>query len=154
MVAAIAAARADRALPDLGLIVSFGPAEGADLEFEAFCAAASPERPRCEPARLDDPHEIIFTSGTTGTPKGVMLTFDNLIATARAANTFDALTEREEVVAYLPMAWVGDHVFSFAQAYCAGYCVNCPESPDTAQLLFRAAPCVRKPAHHHLRPHG
>ena len=79
-----------------------------------------------------DMSTVLYTSGTTGKPKGVMLTFDNLIATARAANAFDGLTEAEEVVAYLPMAWVGDHVFSFAQAYCAGYCVNCPEGPDTA----------------------
>ena len=87
---------------------------------------------RIAAGRGTDVSTVLYTSGTTGKPKGVMLTFDNLIATARAANTFDALSEREEVVAYLPMAWVGDHVFSFAQAYCAGYCVNCPESPDTA----------------------
>ena len=87
---------------------------------------------RIAAGRGTDVSTVLYTSGTTGKPKGVMLTFDNLIATARAANAFDALTEREEVVAYLPMAWVGDHVFSFAQAYCAGYCVNCPESPDTA----------------------
>ncbi len=75
---------------------------------------------------------VLYTSGTTGRPKGVMLSFDNLILTARGANAFDRLTDREELVAYLPMAWVGDHVFSFAQAYCAGFCISCPESAETA----------------------
>ena len=75
---------------------------------------------------------VLYTSGTTGRPKGVMLCFDNLILTAKAANDFDRLTDREELVAYLPMAWVGDHVFSFAQAYCAGFCISCPESAETA----------------------
>ena len=87
---------------------------------------------RVAAGRGSDVSTVLYTSGTTGKPKGVMLTFDNLIATARGANAFDTLTETEEVVAYLPMAWVGDHVFSFAQAHCAGYCVSCPESPDTA----------------------
>ncbi len=74
---------------------------------------------------------ILYTSGTTGHPKGVMLTFDNVIRTANNANAYDNLGENEEVMAYLPMAWVGDHIFSYAQSYCCGYCVNCPESPET-----------------------
>ncbi|MDD7911823.1 AMP-binding protein [Pseudovibrio exalbescens] len=74
---------------------------------------------------------MLYTSGTTGRPKGVMLTYDNLIISARNANEFDHLDHTEDVLAYLPMAWVGDHVFSLAQAYCAGYCVNCPESMET-----------------------
>ena len=72
-----------------------------------------------------------YTSGTTGQPKGVMLTHMNVIATAQNANSFDNLTENDELIAYLPMAWVGDHIFSFGQAYTAGFCVSCPESPDT-----------------------
>jgi long-chain acyl-CoA synthetase len=74
---------------------------------------------------------MLYTSGTTGRPKGVMLSFDNLVISARNANVFDHLDETEEVLAYLPMAWIGDHVFSLAQAFTAGYCVNCPESMDT-----------------------
>jgi len=74
---------------------------------------------------------ILYTSGTTGRPKGVMLTFDNVIKSSRNANAYDGLDEKEEVIAYLPMAWVGDHIFSYAQSYCSGYCVNCPESPET-----------------------
>lgn len=74
---------------------------------------------------------ILYTSGTTGHPKGVMLTFDNVIVTANNANAYDNLGEKEEVMAYLPMAWVGDHIFSYGQSYCSGYCVNCPESPET-----------------------
>jgi long-chain acyl-CoA synthetase len=74
---------------------------------------------------------MLYTSGTTGQPKGVMLTFENLIVSAMNGNRFDSLGPDEEVVAYLPLAWVGDHVFSYAQPFAAGFCVNCPESPET-----------------------
>jgi long-chain acyl-CoA synthetase len=74
---------------------------------------------------------ILYTSGTTGRSKGVMLTFENTIISARNANTFDHLDQNEEVIAYLPLAWVGDYIFSYVQAYVAGYCVNCPEAADT-----------------------
>jgi long-chain acyl-CoA synthetase len=77
---------------------------------------------------------ILYTSGTTGTPKGVMLTFDNVIRTVRNSVAFDHLIETDEVLCYLPMAWVGDHIFSFAQSYIAGFCLSCPESGATVMI--------------------
>jgi long-chain acyl-CoA synthetase len=74
---------------------------------------------------------ILYTSGTTGKPKGVILTHDNVLISARNGNRFDNLDSSEEVFAYLPMAWVGDHIFSFGQSYEAGFCVSCPESAET-----------------------
>ena len=74
---------------------------------------------------------MLYTSGTTGQPKGVMLSYDNLVISAKNGNAFDRLDENEEIIAYLPLAWVGDHLFCYAQHYTAGYCVCCPESPDT-----------------------
>jgi long-chain acyl-CoA synthetase len=74
---------------------------------------------------------ILYTSGTTGRPKGVALSYANAIISAEHANAFDRLGADEQVIAYLPLAWIGDHMFSYAQAYVAGYCVNCPETPDT-----------------------
>ena len=74
---------------------------------------------------------ILYTSGTTGRPKGVMLTHDNVLISARNGNIYDKLDENEEVIAYLPIAWVGDHIFSYAQSYVAGFCVNCPEAAET-----------------------
>ncbi|MTW15211.1 AMP-binding protein [Rhodoplanes serenus] len=91
--------------------------------------------------RSEDLAVLLYTSGTTGRPKGVMLTYQNLISSAVNANRFDRLDETDEVVAYLPMAWIGDHIFSLAQSYCAGYCVCCPEAPDTiAQDRHEIAP--------------
>ncbi|MDJ0945057.1 MAG: AMP-binding protein [Kiloniellales bacterium] len=74
---------------------------------------------------------ILYTSGTTGQPKGVVLSFENVIRTAQNAIDFDRLSDKEEMLAYLPMAWVGDHIFSYGQSYCAGFCVSCPESSAT-----------------------
>lgn len=74
---------------------------------------------------------ILYTSGTTGRPKGVMLTHDNLVITGRNGIEREGLTDREELLAYLPMAWVGDNLFSYAQSCVAGFCVSCPESGET-----------------------
>ena len=80
---------------------------------------------------------MLYTSGTTGQPKGVMLSHDNLIVTARNGVNYDKLKEDEEVLAYLPMAWVGDNVFSLSQSYVAGFCVSCPESSETVLTDLR-----------------
>ncbi|ETX15999.1 long-chain fatty acid--CoA ligase [Roseivivax halodurans JCM 10272] len=85
----------------------------------------------------DDTCVMLYTSGTTGKPKGVVLSNRNIIETAKASAGFDHLTEAEEVLAYLPMAWVGDFIFSIGQAYWAGFCVNCPESADTMMTDLR-----------------
>ena len=74
---------------------------------------------------------MLYTSGTTGRPKGVMLSFDNLIITGRNGAIRENLTEDEAMLAYLPMAWIGDNIFSVAQAYITGFCVSCPESSET-----------------------
>ncbi|MDJ0778828.1 MAG: AMP-binding protein [Gammaproteobacteria bacterium] len=74
---------------------------------------------------------MLYTSGTTGNPKGVVLSNDNVIVTARNGILREQLTDREEVLAYLPMAWVGDNLFSYAQSYVAGFCVSCPEDGST-----------------------
>ena len=84
--------------------------------------------------RGDDLSVILYTSGTTGRPKGVMLSNANIIVTARNANAAERIRDDEEILAYLPMAWVGDHFYSYAQALLAGYTVNCPENASTVMI--------------------
>jgi long-chain acyl-CoA synthetase len=88
-------------------------------------------------ASPDDVAAMFFTSGTTGTPKGVVHSHDTLIDRARAGARFDKLTERDEVLAYLPPAWIGQNIFSYAQWLACGYVVNCPESASTVMLDLR-----------------
>ncbi|MCE0506070.1 MULTISPECIES: AMP-binding protein [unclassified Roseivivax] len=92
---------------------------------------------REEAIGYDDTCVMLYTSGTTGKPKGVVLSNRNIIETAKASCSFDHLSESEEVLAYLPMAWVGDFIFSIGQAYWAAFCVNCPESADTMMTDLR-----------------
>ena len=80
---------------------------------------------------------MLYTSGTTGKPKGVVLSNRNIIETAKNSSEFDHLRHSDDVLAYLPMAWVGDFIFSVGQAYWTGFTVNCPESDSTVQTCLR-----------------
>jgi long-chain acyl-CoA synthetase len=82
----------------------------------------------------DDVAAMFFTSGTTGNPKGVVHTHRTLLDRARAGADFDKLTHAEEVLAYLPPAWIGQNIFSYAQWLACGYIVNCPESAATVSI--------------------
>ncbi len=87
-----------------------------------------------ELAQPDDVGAMFFTSGTTGNPKGVVHTHRSLLDRAQAGAEFDRLGPNEEVLAYLPPAWIGQNIFSYAQWLCCGYIVNCPESTATVTI--------------------
>ena len=84
-----------------------------------------------------DPSIILYTSGTTGTSKGVVLTGERSIHAAADTVAFDKLTENDIALAYLPLAWVGDHYLNYAQGLVSGFCMACPESADTAMADLR-----------------
>jgi len=90
-----------------------------------------------EAITYDDTCIMLYTSGTTGRPKGVVLSNRNIIETSKNSSEFDKLAPGEETVAYLPMAWVGDYIFSIGQAYWSGFCVSCPESAETLNMDLR-----------------
>ncbi|MCB1760260.1 MAG: AMP-binding protein [Gammaproteobacteria bacterium] len=92
---------------------------------------------QCQLEQGDDIAIMLYTSGTTGQPKGVVLTNDNVIITARNGIIREGLSADEEVLAYLPMAWVGDNLFSYAQSMVAGFTINCPESGATVMTDMR-----------------
>ncbi len=127
------------------------PKEGlhdfADVQAAGRSAlAAEPERARRWEEEIrqgsgDDISVMLYTSGTTGRSKGVMIKAAAAVRAASDTVAFDRLTERDSVLAYLPLAWVGDHYLNYAQGYVAGFCMNCPESQQTVpQDLREIAP--------------
>ena len=99
-------------------------------------AAIHPEffKAEIDKVKPDDVGAMFFTSGTTGNPKGVVHTHNSLLNRAKAGADFDKLTHAEEVLAYLPPAWIGQNIFSYAQWLSQGYVVNCPESAATVTI--------------------
>ena len=87
--------------------------------------------------KATDVAAMFYTSGTTGNPKGVVLGYDNLIAAGRAGAEMEGLTSKEQVMAYLPMAWIGQNIFSYTQWIVCGFTVNCPESAMTLTTDMR-----------------
>ncbi len=74
---------------------------------------------------------MFFTSGTTAAPKGVVHTHASLLGPARTAAEMEKLSDADVILAYLPPAWIGQNIFSCAQAFVTGYCICCPEAPET-----------------------
>jgi long-chain acyl-CoA synthetase len=87
--------------------------------------------------RGSDPAAMFFTSGTTGVPKGVVHTHASLIGPSRTAAELEKLGEDDVILAYLPPAWIGQNIFSCAQAFVTGYCICCPEAPETVMTDMR-----------------
>lgn len=145
-------------IPALKTVIYDEPRGLADYEMEGLhrfadvqaagraLLAAEPEtagrwRDGIEAARGDETCVMLYTSGTTGRSKGVMLKAANAVAAARDTAEFDGLSDRDSVLAYLPLAWVGDHYLNYAQGYVSGFCMNCPESAETvAQDLREIGP--------------
>jgi long-chain acyl-CoA synthetase len=81
--------------------------------------------------KASDTAAMFFTSGTTGVPKGVVLTHENLIDRSRAVAEMESLGDHDVVLAFMPPAWIGQNIFSYAQPLVAGYCICCPEAAET-----------------------
>jgi long-chain acyl-CoA synthetase len=87
--------------------------------------------------RTTDVASMFYTSGTTGNAKGVIHTHQALIAAGRSGAELEGLSPEDEVLAYLPMAWIGQNIFSYTQSYLVGFCISCPESGATAGADMR-----------------
>jgi long-chain acyl-CoA synthetase len=117
----------DSALLSCDELAKLGQQQDAQAFFTKSVAGVQPH----------DPAAMFYTSGTTGKPKGVVLTHHALIDRARAVEAMEGLTDHEEVVAYLPVAWIGQNMFSYTQLLVTGFTVNHPESPETVTIDMR-----------------
>jgi long-chain acyl-CoA synthetase len=138
-------------LPHLKLIAYDDPRglrNYADPILKSFESVAASGRdfaaahPGCVEAAIADgkPGDLAmfsYTSGTTSRPKGVMLSHANLLSVAEGFAAAEGIRPSDEHLSYLPMAWVGNSVFSLALHMWVGFTINFPEKPETLQRDLR-----------------
>ncbi len=124
-----------RGLRNYGGVLSFERLQEIGREFDA--AHPTFFEDEIAKGRPDDVSVMLYTSGTTGKPKGVCQTHASFIAAGSGGASFDGLTDGDSMLSYLPMAWVGDHLFSYVQAMITGMAIHCPESADTVLTDMR-----------------
>lgn len=110
-------------------VISFTHVQTLGLEFEK----GNPDffEKEVEKGKPNDTALIAYTSGTTGNPKGVVLTHSNLLANVRVMNQVEKYRDSDQIMSYLPMAWIGDSIFSLAMLMDTGFTINCPEAAAT-----------------------
>jgi long-chain acyl-CoA synthetase len=90
-----------------------------------------------EKVHPDDVGMINYTSGTTGLPKGSMITHRNMFSVARAQDEVDEASEDFEYVSFLPFPWIGEQEFGVYWSLYKGFTVNFPEKVETVQENIR-----------------
>jgi len=112
-------------------------AEVQALGHEQARAHAGDFEAAIEQGKADDVAFVCYTSGTTGNPKGAMISHGNAIETAKMARGAEEFRVDDEYLAYLPMAWMGDAFYTLVMSLAVGFPCNCPESPETVQRDLR-----------------
>jgi long-chain acyl-CoA synthetase len=85
----------------------------------------------------DDVCLLFYTSGTTALPKGALLTHYNMLTMGQNLMRVDPYFETDDFVSYLPFAWIGEQMMSISCGIQAGFTLNFPEEPETAQENIR-----------------
>jgi long-chain acyl-CoA synthetase len=118
-----------------GLLVSMDQA----LELGRAYGEAHPGcfEARVAQGRAEDIALIVFTSGTTGPPKGAMISHAGLMASARGFAEVDGFSPEDNYLSFVPMAWITEQLIGFAGSLVSGFVVNFPESAETVTENIR-----------------